>query len=186
MLRWFEAFAAALASGKFGVELIAPELGPVTRGISLFPRQPPECSVAVTRGVRVTACPLFVPEQAKLDKDAFKQQYLFCYRWAGVGQGVVRRQGCPGPCGPTAAPRRGVHCRAHDSTPWLGSMPACQLAAPALPIVPHASWALSLLQHPLCAAARGGAGRALARHGRPLPPLALGAAAEPTLGDAQP
>lgn len=48
MLRWFEAYAAALGSGRFAVELLDPEL-PQSRAITLYP-QVRACPQLVERG----------------------------------------------------------------------------------------------------------------------------------------
>lgn len=47
VLRWFEAYAAALSSGRFAVEQLQEEY-PKSLGISLFPQLPPWRAEAVT------------------------------------------------------------------------------------------------------------------------------------------
>ena len=47
VLRWFEAYAAALTSGRFGVEPLDGEY-PESLGICLFPQLPPWRAEAVT------------------------------------------------------------------------------------------------------------------------------------------
>lgn len=76
VLRWFEEYAAALAAGRFGVEPLESEYAE-SRGISLFPQLPPWRSEAVTEGVRVCACPLFVPELTQVSN--VERSYFFSY-----------------------------------------------------------------------------------------------------------
>ncbi|PSC76399.1 F-box SKIP16 isoform A [Micractinium conductrix] len=76
-LRWFEAYAAALCSGRFPVEPLEEEY-PTSVGISLFPQLPPWRSEAVTQGVRVRASPLFIPELTQVAEDE-EPQYFFAY-----------------------------------------------------------------------------------------------------------
>lgn len=76
VLRWFEAYAFALSSGRFGVEVLEAEY-PEGVGISLFPQLPPWRSEAVTEGVRVRVCPLFVPELTQISQN--DRQYFFTY-----------------------------------------------------------------------------------------------------------
>lgn len=46
-------------------------------------------AVQVTRGVRVTATPLFVPEQSKLfDEETLRPRFLFAY-WCALGHSEV-------------------------------------------------------------------------------------------------
>lgn len=78
MLRWFEAFAAALASGRFAVEPLEAE-HPQSLGLCLFPQTPPLRAEAVTEGVRVRACPLFVPELTQA-WEVDERHYFFAYR----------------------------------------------------------------------------------------------------------
>lgn len=75
-LRWFEAYAAALSSGAFAVETLDSEY-PASIGICLFPQLPPGRSEAVTEGVRVCACPLFIPELTQASEE--ERQYFFAY-----------------------------------------------------------------------------------------------------------
>ena len=61
---WFEEFARRLRDGAFGVEPIR-EISDDTLALSLFPKtENAGLFRAVTRGVVVEACTLFVPEQS--------------------------------------------------------------------------------------------------------------------------
>jgi F-box protein 3 len=80
-LRWVEAYAAALEGGRFGVERLA-DGEPRSEGISLFPRTALARSEAVTRGVRIRAAALFVPEQSTLPP---------AWRFAAAAAGALAR-----------------------------------------------------------------------------------------------
>ncbi len=76
VLRWVEDHAALLTSGALSVEEV--EAGaPATRGISLFPRRAPQLSSAVTRGVRVEASAVYMPEQSDSLRDSFAYRVRF-------------------------------------------------------------------------------------------------------------
>ena len=70
VLRWFEAYAEALAGGTFGAELVHAERAD-SLGITLYPKRPPGEGEAVTRGVRIRAAPLFVPELSRPQAQLF-------------------------------------------------------------------------------------------------------------------
>jgi len=72
-LRWMEHFAEQLHTGVFrAAQLLNTD--PNSRGISLFPCFGPGSSEEVTRGVRVQAGALLVPEKSRGTEEAF-----FCY-----------------------------------------------------------------------------------------------------------
>lgn len=81
VLRWFEHYAEALSSGRFAVEALYDEV-PNSRGICLFPRAPPLGAAAVTRGIHVSAAPLFIAELSNITEDEADGdiQYFFAYR----------------------------------------------------------------------------------------------------------
>lgn len=79
ILRWLEAYAAALAAGDFGVEPLDPEAGPDSAGICLFPRRPPGAGAAVTRGMRCCAASVFMPELSILGGVVKASHYFFAY-----------------------------------------------------------------------------------------------------------
>ena len=71
-----EAHAARLAAG----DLIASELipgEPITRSICLYPVRGPTVSSAITRGVRVVASALFVPEKVFAGEDFYAYSVSF-------------------------------------------------------------------------------------------------------------
>lgn len=70
VLRWFEEYSRRLASGMYGMALLEEEL-PSSRAICLFPRQPPLMLEEVTRGVRVRASVVYVPEQSPSGRHLF-------------------------------------------------------------------------------------------------------------------
>lgn len=186
VLRWVEAYAAALLSGRFAIELLDAEMSE-SRAISLFPQVgllhlaapwpwaneqtavwsswrgkhansffkrvimqlhpcrfdsyatmpqpslspspclprpqlPPWGSEAVTRGVRVRALPVFVPEQTMVragadggDDVEGDNQYLFAYR---CGTQLLGHRLRPWPrCGRGASAVRGVQCVATTGRP---------------------------------------------------------------------
>lgn len=76
VLQWFEAYAESLTAGCFAIEDIYPEV-PYSRGICLFPRIPEFATV--TRSIKVTASPLFIPELSQLDRNAVDVLYFFAY-----------------------------------------------------------------------------------------------------------
>lgn len=102
VLRWFEAYADALSSGRFAVEALEGEY-PESVGISLFPRLPPWRSEAVTEGVRVHAAPLFIPELTKLSQG--ERQYFFAY---SVRFGLLPEEEQAALAGSLAGPRGGT------------------------------------------------------------------------------
>lgn len=61
VLRWFETYAQALASNRFRIEPLYNEVS-YSEGISLFPRDPPLGATQITRGISVSAAPLFIAE----------------------------------------------------------------------------------------------------------------------------
>lgn len=78
-LQWFEFYAEALFSNKFSMETLYDEV-PNSTGICLFPRLPPHGPSAITRGIQVSASPLFIPELSNLrDVDDGDMQYFFAY-----------------------------------------------------------------------------------------------------------
>ena len=77
VLRWFERYAAALYADIYAIDTICPEMPDDSRGISLFPRKPPFAGIATTRGIRVRASSVYVPEVAQRDEGA------------GVGVGLL-------------------------------------------------------------------------------------------------
>ena len=78
-LQWFEFYSEALFSNRFAMEILYDEI-PDSRGICLFPRHPPLGPFAITRGIQVTASPLFIPELSNLrDVDDGDMQYFFAY-----------------------------------------------------------------------------------------------------------
>jgi F-box protein 3 len=78
-LQWFEFYAEALSSNRFSMEIIHADL-PESEGICLFPRHPPLGASALTRGIKVTASPLFIPELSNLKNvDDGDMQYFFAY-----------------------------------------------------------------------------------------------------------
>jgi len=79
VLRWFEAYAAALTEGHFSVRELYREISH-SKGICLYPERPPAMSEAITRGIRVRASPLFVPELSQLGTEGDERQYFFAYR----------------------------------------------------------------------------------------------------------
>lgn len=64
LVAWFEEYVHRSLSGRYGIDVIIPELGESSRGILLFPRIEPFMTRAVTRGIVVSASPLFIPEQS--------------------------------------------------------------------------------------------------------------------------
>ena len=79
MLQWFEYYADALHSGRFAVESLYDEI-PNSRGISLFSRHPPGGGIAITRGIHISAAPVFIPELSNItDVDDGDMQYFFAY-----------------------------------------------------------------------------------------------------------
>jgi len=62
MLKWVEELSSRLDAGTYRCEPIIP-LETVARGVSLFPQNGPQHSVAVTNGIRVTASAVFSVEQ---------------------------------------------------------------------------------------------------------------------------
>ncbi len=52
VLRWLEEYSGRLAGGSYALAALDEDY-PQHTAISLFPLQPPHCSEAVTRGVRV-------------------------------------------------------------------------------------------------------------------------------------
>ena len=81
VLRWFEYYSHALSSNRYAVEALHDEV-PYSRGISLFPREPPLGAIAVTKGVHISAAPLFIPELSNIMEDGsdVDMQYFFAYR----------------------------------------------------------------------------------------------------------
>lgn len=78
-LQWFEFYAQDLSSNKFSMETLYDEV-PNSTGICLFPRRPPHGPSAITRGIQVSASPLFIPELSNLrDVDDGDIQYFFAY-----------------------------------------------------------------------------------------------------------
>ena len=76
LLRWLETYALELSAGQYAVDEL--EQGePNTRAIRAFPRLPPRCSVAVTRGVRVEASATWMPEHSDDAVDAFVYSISF-------------------------------------------------------------------------------------------------------------
>ncbi|GLC42449.1 hypothetical protein PLESTF_000813600 [Pleodorina starrii] len=73
-LRWFEEYARRLESGYYQPWVLPEQLSVITRIISLFPRTPPAMAEAVTRGVRVRASVVYVPEAV-----APRGRHLFAY-----------------------------------------------------------------------------------------------------------
>lgn len=79
MLQWFEFYAEALASDRFTMETLYEEFSN-SLGICLFPRRPPLGPSTITRGIKVSASPLFIPELSNLrDVDDGDMQYFFAY-----------------------------------------------------------------------------------------------------------
>ena len=62
LLVWLEELGRRVASGTYVAEVIDTE-SPLSRGLSLFPRNGPLLSRAVTRGIEVEASALYAPEQ---------------------------------------------------------------------------------------------------------------------------
>jgi F-box protein 3 len=78
-LQWFEFYAEALSNNRFTMEILYDEI-PTSTGICLFPRHFPLGPSANTRGIHVTASPLFIPELSNLrDVDDGDMQYFFAY-----------------------------------------------------------------------------------------------------------
>ena len=78
-LQWFEFYSEALYSNRFSMETLYDEV-PNSTGICLFPRYHPHGPSAITRGIQVTASPLFIPELSNLsDVDDGDMQYFFAY-----------------------------------------------------------------------------------------------------------
>ncbi|OIT02365.1 PREDICTED: F-box protein SKIP16 [Nicotiana attenuata] len=72
VLLWLEEHGRRLQNGMIKVR----KEGKV-RSISLFPEEPPICSLAVTNGVKVRASSVFVPESSNLQDDS--EKFLFAY-----------------------------------------------------------------------------------------------------------
>jgi len=62
LLQWLETWMQHVEQGTYMMLPIRPESGERTTGISIFPQHGPLCSVAVTRGVEVTASAVYVVE----------------------------------------------------------------------------------------------------------------------------
>jgi len=62
IVRWFAEYARRLEDGTYVERALVPSEPDETQGISLFPTKGPDYSVAVTRGVEVSASSLFAPE----------------------------------------------------------------------------------------------------------------------------
>lgn len=75
ILCWVESYADRLASGCYRVNRMISNI-PVSVGISLFPTLGPNFSECVTRGVRVRASAIYVPEMSHLEGP---QGYFFAY-----------------------------------------------------------------------------------------------------------
>jgi F-box protein 3 len=79
MLQWFEFYAEALDSDRFTMETLYEEFSD-SLGICLFPRRPPLGPSTITRGINVSASPLFIPELSNLrGVDDGDMQYFFAY-----------------------------------------------------------------------------------------------------------
>lgn len=102
VLRWFEAYAEALSAGRFAVEALELEYAE-SRSISLFPQLQPWCSQAVTEGVRVEGCPLFIPELTQASDP--EPSYFFAY---SIRFSLLPEQEQQRLMGTLAGPRDGV------------------------------------------------------------------------------
>ncbi|XP_024996046.1 F-box protein SKIP16 isoform X1 [Cynara cardunculus var. scolymus] len=84
MLLWLEEHVRRLETGNIKVR----KEGNI-RSISLFPEQPPLCSVATTGGVQVRASAVFVPEFSDLLQAAKKYMFAYSIRMCLKPEGCV-------------------------------------------------------------------------------------------------
>jgi hypothetical protein len=76
VLRWVEEYASRLEQGWYAAEPLSGSLDSIV-GISLFPKQPPQLCSEVTRGCRVRASSLYVPEKSRAGAHLF----TYCIRF---------------------------------------------------------------------------------------------------------